>query len=34
MPFRFQKRISILPGVRINLSKSGISTAWGRAAPT
>jgi len=29
MGFRFQKRISILPGVRINLSKSGISTSLG-----
>jgi len=27
--FRFQKRISILPGVRINLSKSGVSTSLG-----
>lgn len=29
MPFRFQKRISILPGVRINLSKSGASASLG-----
>jgi hypothetical protein len=29
MAFRFQKRISILPGVRINLSKSGVSTSLG-----
>lgn len=29
MGFRFQKRISILPGVRINLSKSGVSTNLG-----
>jgi hypothetical protein len=29
MPFRFQKRISILPGVRINLSKGGVSTSLG-----
>jgi hypothetical protein len=29
MTFRFQKRISILPGVRINLSKSGVSTSLG-----
>jgi hypothetical protein len=27
--FRFQKRISLLPGVRINLSKSGVSTSLG-----
>jgi len=29
MGFRFQKRIRILPGVRINLSKSGVSTSLG-----
>jgi hypothetical protein len=29
MPFRFQKRISLLPGVRINLSKSGVSASLG-----
>jgi hypothetical protein len=29
MRFRFQKRISILPGVRINLSKSGASASVG-----
>ena len=29
MGFRFQKRLSILPGVRINLSKSGPSTSLG-----
>ena len=29
MGFRFQKRISLLPGVRINLSKSGVSTSLG-----
>jgi hypothetical protein len=27
--FRFQKRIKILPGVTINLSKSGVSTSLG-----
>ena len=26
---RFQKRISVLPGVKINLSKSGVSTSVG-----
>lgn len=31
---RFQKRIKILPGVRINLSKSGISTSLGRPGAT
>lgn len=29
MGFRFQKRISILPGIRINLSKSGPSASVG-----
>jgi hypothetical protein len=29
MGFRFQKRISILPGIRANLSKSGISARLG-----
>jgi len=29
MGFRFQKRFSILPGVRLNLSKSGLSTSLG-----
>lgn len=29
MAFRFQKRIKILPGLSINLSKSGISTSVG-----
>mgnify|MGYP000163737350 CR=1 FL=1 len=29
MGFRFQKRIKILPGVSINLSKSGVSTSVG-----
>jgi hypothetical protein len=29
MGFRFQKRISLLPGVRINLSKSGASASVG-----
>lgn len=29
MGFRFQKRIKILPGVSVNLSKSGISTSVG-----
>ena len=30
MKFRFQKRIKIAPGVRINLSKTGISTTVGK----
>lgn len=29
MGFRFRKRIKILPGVRLNLSKSGVSTSLG-----
>lgn len=29
MAFRFQKRVSILPGVRLNFSRSGISTTIG-----
>jgi len=28
--FRFRRRISILPGVRLNISRSGISTSIGR----
>lgn len=29
MGFRFQKRLGILPGIRINLSKGGVSTSLG-----
>jgi len=29
MGFRFRRRIRLLPGVRINLSKSGVSTSIG-----
>lgn len=29
MGFRFQRRIKLLPGVRLNVSKSGISTSIG-----
>jgi hypothetical protein len=29
MGFRFQKRLSILPGIRVNLSKGGVSTSLG-----
>lgn len=32
--FRFQKRIKIAPGVRINLSKSGISASLGGPGAT
>lgn len=30
MGFRFRKSIRLMPGVRINLSKSGVSTSIGR----
>ncbi|MCM3758515.1 DUF4236 domain-containing protein [Sporosarcina aquimarina] len=30
MGFRFQKRIKIAPGVRLNINKSGVSTSLGR----
>jgi hypothetical protein len=29
MGFRFTKRIKIIPGIRVNLSKSGVSTSIG-----
>ena len=31
MPFKFRKSFKILPGVKINLSKGGISTSLGGA---
>ena len=34
MPFRFRKTLKIAPGVKINLSKSGISTSIGKAGAT
>ena len=34
MGFRFQKRIPILPGVWINLSKSGVSASVGERGST
>lgn len=34
MALRFQKRIKIMPGVRVNLSKSGISTSLGGPGAT
>jgi len=34
MGFRFQKRIKILPGVYINLSKSGVSASVGGRGAT
>ena len=30
MGFRFQRRIRLLPGIRLNLSKGGISMSLGR----
>lgn len=30
MPFRFQRRIRVAPGVRLNISKSGIGGSVGR----
>jgi hypothetical protein len=34
MGFRFRKSLSIFPGVRLNISKSGISTSIGRPGAT
>jgi hypothetical protein len=34
MGFRFRKVISVLPGVKINLSKSGVSTSLGGKGAT
>jgi uncharacterized protein DUF4236 len=34
MGFRFRKSFKIAPGVRINLSKSGVSTSVGRRGAT
>lgn len=34
MAFRFTKRIRIAPGVRLNLSKSGVSTSLGKPGAT
>lgn len=34
MGFRFRKSISIIPGVRVNLSKSGVSTSVGKPGAT
>jgi hypothetical protein len=34
MPFRFHKSLKILPGIRINFSKSGIGTSFGKAPYT
>ena len=34
MGFRFQKRIRLFPGLRINLSKTGVSTSIGRPGMT
>lgn len=29
MPFRFSRRISVIPGLRLNVSKSGVSASIG-----
>lgn len=34
MGFRFRKTIRILPGIRLNVSKSGVSTSLGRPGAT
>jgi len=34
MGFRFRKSIKLFPGVRINLSKSGVSTSIGKPGAT
>lgn len=34
MGFRFRKQIKVVPGVKLNLSKSGVSTSIGKAGAT
>lgn len=34
MGFRFRKTIKLLPGLRLNLSKSGVSASVGKAGAT
>lgn len=34
MAFRFQKRVKIAPGLRVNLSKSGVSASLGKPGAT
>jgi hypothetical protein len=34
MGFRFRRRVSIFPGLRLNISKSGVSTSIGRRGAT
>lgn len=34
MAFRFQRRIKIAPGIRLNISKTGISTTLGKPGTT
>ena len=34
MGFRFRKRITLFPGVSVNLSRSGVSTSIGRPGST
>jgi hypothetical protein len=34
MGFRFRKRVKLLPGVTLNVSKTGVSTSIGRSGAT
>ena len=34
MGFRFRRRIKLLPGIRLNISKSGVSTSVGEPGAT
>ena len=34
MGFRFRRRIKLLPGIRLNISKSGLSTSVGEPGAT
>ena len=34
MGFRFRKTINIIPGIRLNVSKSGVSTSVGKPGAT
>lgn len=34
MGFRFRRRIKLLPGIRLNISKSGLSTSVGEPGTT
>jgi hypothetical protein len=34
MPFRFRKKVKIAPGIRLNISKGGLSTSFGKRGAT